>query len=368
VQLSDLLKPAAGHILRLGAEYRSNRVDGSAYDADQLGLDIYAADALWIWQITPDLSLTNSARFDHAAYSFSGPVNSALLYGAQDYNRAPISELSYNSAIVYALTGLDQLRLTTARGAQIPDFYSSFPQPLNSVPYYVAGAVDAFEGSPKVKPSLITNYEADWDRAVPALLSKGRLALFYQVSRDVIGLPGDVPANNFPNAALAAITGDQGVIGYAGNLGRSESWGTELSLKGASGDWRWTAGYAAAFIRDHFPTNVSLASPDSSTDYQHGNPRHAAIAALGRSWERWEADLFGRWRSSFDDITIGSSAASYTAYHIKSNVTLDGRLAYRPIDALTLAVSGEQLNRAGLQTSSGTLSERRVFGTVSVKF
>ncbi|MEI6556799.1 MAG: TonB-dependent receptor [Rhodospirillaceae bacterium] len=354
VQVSDLLKPGVDHTVRLGLEYRNNRGGGTAFAGERFGFDVYAANAMWNWQVTPAVALTNSVRVDHMTFTYKGPVAPTVRYTAADYNSKPITEPSFNSAAVYKPTPRDSFRLSVARGVQAPDFYALFPEPIQ-VGFNTL--VNSYQGTPNLKPTISMNYEFDYERSLPSIDSSVQMALFYQTSQHVLAPPGD-----------AGIT-DAAGNGYAGNIGRSTSIGGEISLKGAdAGGWRWKAAYALAMIRDHYSVNLNPGLPDSSVDSQRGTPTSTVILGLGRSWRDFEFDLTGRWQSRYDDIGVSNDGTALTRYRIDNFITLDGRIGYKLNDKLTLAVSGQQINQARLTQTSGPPVERRVLGTVSVRF
>lgn len=132
--------------------------------------------------------------------------------------------------------------------------------------------------------------------------------------------------------------------------------------------WRWKVGYALVSITDHVVVNQDPASPDSSVDNQRGAPTHAVVFGLGHSWRNLEADLAGRWQSSFDDIRIGNDGTTLARYHISDYLTVDGRVGYTLTRGLTLAVSGQQINQARLLQTSGPPVERRFLGSLTARF
>ena len=358
VQASDLFKLGVDHTVRLGLEYRNNRGGGSAFAGETVGFDVYAASAMWNWQVTPEVAMTNSVRVDYMTFTYHGPVDSSvLLYPtAAGYRSKPITEPSFNSALVYKPTAVDAFRFSVARGVQAPDFYALFPEPVSATPF--GNVVTSFQGSPNLKPTISMNYEVDYDRSLPRLDSTAQLALFYQTSRNALAPPGD-----------AGITDANG-NGYAGNIGSSTSLGGELSIKGSNEmGWRWKAAYALAFVRDHYNgINQNPGAPDSSVDSQRGTPTSTVILGLGHSWGDFEADVMGRWQSRFDDIGVASDTASLARYRIDNYFTFDARLGYKPTERVTLAASCQQLNQTHIRQSSGPALERRVLGTVSVRF
>lgn len=363
VQASDLFKPAAGHTIRLALEYRDNSGRGSAYTGERFGFDVYAASAMWNWEATQKIAITNSVRYDYMTFNYAGPVAPTIQYTAAQYNRSAISQPSVNSAIVYKATDADTVRVSYGRGVQTPDFYSLYPQPISTTPGYTAGTVNAFEGSPVIKPTLITNYETDYDHALPALNSKAQFSVFFQTSRDVIAPPGDAEANQIVDPVAGT------VYGYSGNIGQSTAMGGEFNLKGAdSTGWRWKLGYAFELIRDRLQVNQDPSNPDSSIDNKHGTPTSVIVANLGRTWNAWEIDASARWQSSFQEIAIGPSGASFQTDPIKSYLMADLRVGYAITENLTLATSGQQLNANKLTATSGTPLERRIIGSATLHF
>ncbi|MGE5503071.1 MAG: TonB-dependent receptor plug domain-containing protein [Actinomycetota bacterium] len=357
VQASDLMKPAPDHSVRLGLEYRNNRVEGSVYAGENLGADIYAASAMWTWQVTPTVALTNSVRLDHMITSFSGLIDPGLAYKAAQFDGIRFTEPSFNSAAVYKPTGLDTVRLSAARGVQIPSFLDLFPQPVD--PSFTVGPPNGqtFQGSPAVKPTVVMNYELDYTRSLPDILSKAKAAVFYQTSRELIAVPGD-----------AAVTAGNG-YNYASNIGSSEAIGGELGLTGSNAEgWRWRTGYAAVFIRDDLTVNRGQTVPNSSVDNRHGTPVHSVVLGLGRTLGPVEIDLNGRWQSSFEEMRVNDAGDALYRQHIDDYFVVDARVGWDVTEWLRLAVTGQQLNRTKQTVDAGPAADRRVFGTATVHY
>lgn len=359
VQASDLMKPAADHAVRVELEYRNNRASGTIFGNARLGFDLLAASTMWNWQATPTVALTNSVRVDRMSTVFKGDVDQQLRYSADQFDGRVYTEPSFNSAAVWRPTGVDSARLSVSRGVKIPSYYELFPQPVD-----FGFQNPSFQGNPTLHPTVVMNYEADYDRVLPELESKAGVALFHQTSSDVLALAGDGGSG----ATDALGGGNQ--VSYSANIGRSTADGVELTFKGSNSDgWRWRGSYAAILIRDQMGVNPDYNNPNSSVDFRHGAPTHVVGLGLGRSWGAFEADAAARWQSSYDDIRmVGSSPTPLTRFHVENYVTTSARLAYTPIDPLTLAVSGEQLNAGSRSTTSGPPTERRVLGTMTVRY
>ncbi|MEO5374865.1 MAG: TonB-dependent receptor [Alphaproteobacteria bacterium] len=355
VQASDLAKPAVNHTVRAGLEYRNNRGNGSAYPGARFGFDVYAIDGMWHWLVTPKVALTSSVRLDHMTFSYHGPVDPLVMYSAKEYNRRPMTEPSFNESVVYKPTPDDTIRLSAARAVQAPDFYALFPEPVD--PTFLVGNVAALEGSPNQKPTIIMNQGVDYDHKLPALKSSAQVSLFRQTSQAILASPGDsgiIDANR---------------LGYAGNIGRSRALGGELGLMGENdAGWRWKTAYSLVHITDRIAVNQNLSEPNSSIDYRRGSPVHSVVLGLGRSWDKFEADIAARWQSGFDDISFGGDGTALIRTRIDDYTTVAGRLGYSPLDNVTLAATGQQLNRPRLATTAGPRTERRLIGSITLRF
>ena len=80
----------------------------------------------------------------------------------------------------------------------------------------------AFSGVPSINPTLVTNYELDWDRRIPQINAAARAAAFYQTSTSL---------QKITTARLAPLPNGN-LFNVAGNVGNSEELGIELSMTG----------------------------------------------------------------------------------------------------------------------------------------
>jgi hypothetical protein len=74
-----------------------------------------------------------------------------------------------------------------------------------------------------------------------------------------------------------------------------------------------------------------------------------------------------RWQSHFTDFNP-TAAGAVQPLLINNYVALNTRIAYRATDKVTLALTGEQLAQPRIFEAAGTPVERRVFGTLTVKY
>jgi outer membrane receptor protein involved in Fe transport len=212
------------------------------------------------------------------------------------------------------------------------------------------GVATALVGNPRLSPAIVMSYEADWDRKLRSVGAVLRTALFYETV-DAVG-----NTVQFVPPALAVVQQD--------SIGSSREIGVEVSAKGAFLDrWSWSAGYAPRIVRDR------LTSPSAITGlgFKEMTPIHVINASLGWSSGPWQIDTFARWQSSSTGFA-NDGTGIFVPVRIGSYLSLDARIGYNITDNLTLAVSGQQLTmNSQRQTALGDV-DRRLLGTVSVRY
>ena len=123
VQASDLVKLNADHTVRFGFDYRENTATSSRVVAGTISYDVFSASAMWDWQITPSVSLTNAVRYDHFLLHQSGFLLPDVGFPASAFAGRTINEPSFNSGLVWKPTERDTFRLLAGRGLQLPSIY-----------------------------------------------------------------------------------------------------------------------------------------------------------------------------------------------------------------------------------------------------
>ena len=363
-QASDTLKLGTSHTVRLGLEYRNSNATSSRDFAGQVGYQVVSGSLMWDWQVTPTVSVTNAVRLDRFTLNQSGPVLAASGFTAADYQGRAITEPSFNSGVVWRVTDQDTLRLTAARGLQLPSLFNLGYQGTGSVNVGPIKIPVYFLGSPKLQASAVSNLEIGYDRALPMLNSSVRTALFVQRTDDVITDPlGAVPAFDGRVARLVAA-----------NTGHSSAVGGEIGIRGqapigAEGSLRWNASYAYISISDHL-TNTTYALQD----FQRGTPTHVVVAGGGYSIGKFELDVQGRWQSRYRDYRRSTASISITStiaaapLEIANYVQVDARAGYRVTDHLTLALTAQQFIAQRLMQSAGPPVERRLLISATARF
>jgi len=354
-QASDLFKAGTRNTVRLGIEYRNDSAVGNIRSGT-IGYKDYAANGMWHWQISPNMTLTNAIRYDYTFLYFSGFVPPDSRYTVADYSRNSFISIDFNSGLVYEATDADTIRLTLARGAELP---SLLDVGLQTVINLGAHSL-SFIGNPDMNPARITNYEVDYDRTISALHATLRIAAYYQKTTDLLVSPLNAPV----------VPGSGGLVAYAQNAGTSEAYGGEIGLKGtaASGP-RWSASYAYLSISDHTGL-AGLGGFTTALDYAHGTPASVVKFGVGYSRGRMEADLQGKWQSHFTDYGVADDTASLSGvvpFPIGSYFTANARIGYALTDHMTLAVSGQNLTHSSQRQTAGPEVERRVMATLRLQ-
>jgi outer membrane receptor for ferrienterochelin and colicins len=347
-QLQDVFKIGSRHTLRASIEYRHNTMPDQV-DGGQVSYDVASATGMWDWNVTPSLAITNAVRLDNLTLGRSGP--SPVGYGLTnaDWNGRTLREPSFNSGFVWRPDAADTLRLTAARGVQVPSL-SEFGGLLLQTPF---GFVS---GIPTLKPGIVTNYELGWDRALPSTGGRLRLSVYHETQRNIVGL------NAQSDYSL-------GLFAIPANIGRSEATGLELSLDGKFRKFgRWGASYTPEVISDHFDPGFTLAT--TGVDFAHTTPAQVVNLNLGWARGRWEADGYLRYESAFYGIERPAGPISLNGEvltPIPDYVSVDSRIGYKLGDRFTLSLSGQNLLYARQRQTSGPDVERRVFLTLQAR-
>ena len=342
-QANDILKVNEDNTIRFGLEYRNNAmVDTSdLFIGHEIGYQVYSASGMWNWQITPRLSFTNAVRGDYLALSRSGPPETLSGFPLSAFNDRRIFEPSFNSGLVYQLTDHDTFRLMAARGVGLPSLaqFGLF-----------------FSGNPDLHPTVVDNYELDYDRELPAIGSVLRTAVFYQSNKDLlISFGGPIPAGTF--------------LPLSQNVGGADETGLEIGIKGHSASgFRWNASYSFASVTEHVISNKQSV-PDTAFDYMKGTPQHTIIVGVGYTWEKYEFDAFARWQSRYRDyFTPLFPEVPLSSRLISDYVTATARIGCSIKPNVVLALTAQQLNSAVLRETAFIPVERRLIASFTAHF
>lgn len=350
MQLEDQFRIGSAHTFRLAAEYRNNAFE--LYTAEQtvpqqprISYNTISESAMWNWQIRENLNFTNAVRVDERQENAAGTLWAGSIYTNNDYNQY-ITGLNANSGLVLRATDIDTFRLTYGRGMQYP----SFNETGTVIAASLGGpALFAVSGDPRLNPTIVTNYEFDYDREVKPLFSSIHSGVFYTQNKDIksfILVPPTFPV-------VAQIT--------TGNVGNSRAAGLELGLDGNHDGFRWATSYSLANVTDDPSVKEYL-------HYTRSAPQHSIKLDLGYSWKQWEFDGFGYYVSSRESLRQAGAAIPAPVVTTDGYASLSGRIGYNINDNLTLALSGTGLTRADTIENAYPATQRQVLLGLTGKF
>jgi len=191
----------------------------------------------------------------------------------------------------------------------------------------------------------LTNYELDYDRAVPPLSSTLSAALYYQVDQDFLSSPVD-SAPQFSPA---------GILAESQNFGSATAIGGEYGINGSSPNGlRWNADYSLFTVHQH----LFVKAPAVPFDFSDSTPVSAITFGVGDTVGPFEVDLQGKWQSRYTDDLQGKLV---TIPKVINNYTIiDARIGYNVTSHLTLAVAGSELTAPQVTTTAALPPDRRV--------
>jgi outer membrane receptor for ferrienterochelin and colicins len=344
IQGEDVFKLGATNTFRVALEYRRDSTNTSPVTGAEVFYAVKSASAMWDWQLTPTLALTNALRLDALALGRNGSSPAGYPFTNSDWDR-DLQVLSYNSGLVWRLDDADTLRLLAARGALLPNLIE-----LGSLLYTVPGF--GISGTPSLAPTVVENYELDWDRELRQWGARLHTAVFYQSTDAMVVLAG-----NF-------VPGPAAVYQTPTAIGDSSALGAAIALDGRLLEhWRWGASVRLERVSESFGPAAAAAVGD--VDPRNETP--GRLAKLNAGWSRgpWESDLYLAYQSHTAGVYYNGLTGTPVA--VPGYATLDARLGYKVNRHLTLAVSGQNLLHARQVQTSGEPVQRRLLATISAE-
>jgi len=208
-------------------------------------------------------------------------------------------------------------------------------------------------GSPRMDPTIVTNYEIGYDRTLPQIGGGLRASVYYQTNEGV------------RSAQRAIVATDTAYVGITDNVGDSSAVGAELSLRGKVGtDWSWKVGYAFEAVNDKFESFAATA-----VNFEDSTPRHKISAELGYTHGKWEANLFGQYISGTDMLRADPlNFGIVTSSDIPSSFTLAARVGYQVTEGIQIAATGFNITQSEQRLTSAPAEERRILFSLSSNF
>jgi len=338
IQLQDVLRLGADHVVRAAFEFRHNEVNTTPFEGGRISYDTPSFSGMWNWTISPTLAWTNAVRFDSLTLGRAGTAPAGYPFPNSAWTGNNLSQWGFNSGLVWKASGDDTVRLLVSRGIALPSL-------ANLGSFIVITPDYNSTGNPDLRASAVMNYELDWDRQIDAIGAFLRTALFHQRTTDIISLSGGFVAG-------------PPVYYTSANIGSSNATGGEISLRGAFlSSWHWGASYRFVSVTDRFIPAARNAV--AFTDFEHVTPQHQIKGNLGWALGAWEADAAVYHQSATQGLIPTPIGGGLVPVHAYFNA--DARIGYRINDNLTLSVSGQNLLEARQIQTSGPAIERRVF-------
>lgn len=349
VALQDLVKFGANHTVRLSGEYRNNKLNTAPIDGGEVAYDVYSASAMWNWAISDALATTAAVRVDNLQLSRSGAFPANFPRADNRLWDRDLTTTSVNLGVVWRPTSLDTVRATYARGVQTPSLieFGGLQAQVDVAPGVSIAAI----GDPSIEPSIVTNYELSYDRALAALNAKAGVRVFWQQWEDV--------KSNLSPGGLDILPAPPtfGAISYS-NTGDSEMFGAEVSASGKiDGGWRWSADYTYTDVQDEPEAGRNLVAALAA--FERTTPQHRGNLALGWADAKWEADGYLHLVGESEGYVSGGMAK------VDGYAALGARVAYTLADGPTLALTGQNLLNERERQTTGLEAERRVQLSVS---
>ncbi len=273
VKLQDLFKIGAADSFRIGMEYRLDDMPSYPIQGGDLSSQTAAVSGMWEHAFTKDISLLNAIRGDNFSLSRTGNILPGTFTNAQ-YDRT-IKDWSFNSALVWRPTQLDSVRLTVARGLQLPSLTEFGVMNQLQVPFappFIPTATLNSVGNPNLNPTRVMQYEIGYDHQITEIDGGTRLAVYHQ---DVHGL------RDLGQPQLVAPPPVPVMLETYVPVGNASLNGVELDVKGRLGQaWRWGANYTFEAV-DSFA--------DAYHDFRRSTPQHKFNLSLGWESGPWEA-------------------------------------------------------------------------------
>ncbi len=354
-KLEDQFEIGSSHVFRLGLEYR-RKIFKDTYDAGnlfaeapQLSENNYAVSGTWLWKLADNLSWTNAGRFDHMDMYQSGKLPAGSYYSSSDYSHV-INTFSGNSGFSYQPTVKDSFKLAYGRGVQMPSMIESA---LNTNFQLPTGPLLEVTGNPHLKPTMVQNYEFDYERKINDLYSTAKFGVYYQLNQDLKSFyisPSFITMNGFFPTVLYSVK----------NVDSSHGWGGEFELKGSKNNYRWDASYSISRVVDD-------AAAAAGIGYNNSAPMHHVRLIGGYTYNQWEFDANAQYLSSTQAYravaALSQSLEKTSAYY-----TMGGRVGYNYNDRLTFALSGVNINHQYIKENPYPAVERQALVSVTGKF
>ena len=342
-----LIRVGLNDVLRLGVEYRNNRLDGDALFTPRVDYGVWSGSAMLDLHPTDGVAFTVAGRLDRLSLGTAGAMRLPAANEMGDYDRRFV-RASFNAAALFQLGTAGQLRINGGLGYQIPsliDLGLRIPlAPMPGLPQVILA------GSPAFDPVAVWSGEIGYTKPLSDKV-KLDVGLFYTKTNNAIASPG-------VNLTLTpSMIGGFSLVTRFVDAGSFRTAGAQVSLAGTMGahlDWR--ANYTFTDTHQEIqPIDVVALAPRDTT------ARHKVNAEIGYHRDRWFATTVLRYTSTtrqLSDDPLGQLAL----FKVKSALAWDQKIGVQ-FGRATLSVTGENITGASGATGSPIPADRRfLFG------
>ena len=348
---SGLVRLGLNNVLRLGVEYRNNRLEGDALFTPRVDYSVWSGSAMLDLHPNDKVALTFAGRLDHFSLGTDGAMRLPAANELADYDRRFVRP-SFNAAAMVQLGGAGQLRINGGLGYQIPsliDLGLRIPlAPMPGLPTLLLA------GSPSFDPVAVWSGEIGYSKPLSAT-TKLDLTVFYTKTNNAIASPG-------VNLTLTpSMIGGFSLVSRFVDAGSFRTAGAEVSLAGTIGahvDWR--ANYTFTDTSQKIqPIDVVALAPRDTT------ARHKANAEIGYHQGHWFASGVLRYTSSTRQLS-DDPRGSLALFDVKSAIAWDQKVGVT-VGRATLTLTGENLTGARGASGSPIPAGRRIIAGVKVR-
>ncbi len=346
--LQDLFKLGASNTFRIDGEYRHNTINTTPFHGGRISYDVWSASGMWNWEITPQVTTTTSVRIDNLQLNRTG----IFAPGVPQANNAlwdrTITEPSVNFTAAWRPSAKDTFRLSYARGVQVPGLSAlgAIQFPVQVAPGFTFDLI----GNPLMEPTIVTNYEASYDRDL--VFAKVGLRIFLQDWKNMASQTAASSIDFFPTATT-------NIASSYLNGSSSQTQGAEFTATGKITDGlNWRANYTYTHVKDSPYAGVDAAA--RGLLYSATTPKYRGN--VGLDWERgpWEVDgnvHFVGTQSYYNYLKVLSPVNAYAS--------LSSRVGYKFDNGMSVALSGQNLLQDRQKQTTGLEVEREVQFTVT---
>ncbi len=265
--------------------------------------------------IDDHLWLTLGSKFEHNDYSgFEAQPTAKLMWAPHHQHRlwASVSRaVRTPSRIEHDLTLMQRV----------------FPaQTLPVPPFFIPPVALSFDGNPQHDSEQVISYEMGYRTTLIDNVSIDFTAFYndYSNLRSVnMRTPAPTPKGTFPNIYLEQLV-------FFSNNNRGHTYGFEISTVWQMIDWwRWDANYS--LLKTEFD------GMDAESQIGHSPQQRVSLRSALTPMENVDLDLLFRYVDTNTPVSV------FDVENINDYVSLDIRLAWRPVNSVELSVVGQNL-------------------------